>query len=152
MTIAADQRYAEAISAYGVALERVARGYEADSDRRRDLLQDIRLALWRRFETFRDQCSVRTWVYRVAHNVWLTRHTDPRALPAGDIRHAAGSLQRRGRRDFILCTVAAVLAVARGAWALAEDDGVRMLAGVVLAVTAIGYLYWMSRTYVASGG
>jgi RNA polymerase sigma-70 factor (ECF subfamily) len=36
---------------------------------RRDLLQEIHLALWRSFATFDDRCSLRTWVYRVAHNV-----------------------------------------------------------------------------------
>ena len=38
--------YAEAVAAYGSALGRLARGYEVDGERRRDLLQDIHLALW----------------------------------------------------------------------------------------------------------
>ena len=32
-------------------------------------MQEIHLALWRSFERFDDLCSVRTWTYRVAHNV-----------------------------------------------------------------------------------
>ena len=47
----------------------MARAYEADPDLRRDLVQEIHLALWRSFERFDDLCSVRTWTYRVAHNV-----------------------------------------------------------------------------------
>jgi RNA polymerase sigma-70 factor (ECF subfamily) len=35
---------------------------------RQDLLQEIHLALWRSFEGFDGRCSLRTWVYRVAHN------------------------------------------------------------------------------------
>ncbi len=35
---------------------------------RQDLLQEIHLALWRSMSTFDNRCSVRTWVYRVAHN------------------------------------------------------------------------------------
>ncbi len=54
---------------HGAALARMARGYEADSDRRRDLLQEMHLALWRSFTAFDGRCSLRTWVYRVAHNV-----------------------------------------------------------------------------------
>jgi len=54
---------------YGAALERLARAYEADADLRRDLLQEIHVALWRSFGGFDGRCSVRTWVYRVAHNV-----------------------------------------------------------------------------------
>lgn len=48
---------------------RLARGYEADPERRRDLLQDIHLDLWRSLELFDGRCALRTWVYRVAHNV-----------------------------------------------------------------------------------
>ncbi len=57
-----------ATAEYGPALARLARGYEADSDKQRDLLQEIHLALWRSFEGFDALCSLRTWVYRVAHN------------------------------------------------------------------------------------
>jgi len=60
--------YKEAIDAFGPALERLARGYEADADKRRDLLQEIHIALWRSFSGFDGRCSLRTWVYRVAHN------------------------------------------------------------------------------------
>ncbi len=63
-----DQRYQEAAAEFGPAIERLARGYEADSDRRRDLLQEIHFALWRSFALFDGRCSLRTWVYRVAHN------------------------------------------------------------------------------------
>lgn len=48
---------------------RLARGYEADLERRRDLLQDIHLDLWRSLELFDGRCALRTWVYRIAHNV-----------------------------------------------------------------------------------
>jgi RNA polymerase sigma-70 factor, ECF subfamily len=61
--------YDEAVRTYGAALDRLSRAYEADPDRRRDLLQDIHLALWRSFEAFDGRCSLRTWIYRVSHNV-----------------------------------------------------------------------------------
>lgn len=61
--------YAEVAVAYGPALDRLARAWEADAERRRDLLQEIHVALWRSFERFDERCSLRTWVYRVAHNV-----------------------------------------------------------------------------------
>jgi RNA polymerase sigma-70 factor, ECF subfamily len=61
--------YDEASTAHGAALERLARSYEEDSDKRQDLLQDIHLALWRSLERFEARCSLRTWVYRIAHNV-----------------------------------------------------------------------------------
>jgi RNA polymerase sigma-70 factor (ECF subfamily) len=64
-----DERYARAAATFGPALERLARAYEADADRRLDLLQDIHFALWRSFARYDGRCSERTWVYRVAHNV-----------------------------------------------------------------------------------
>jgi len=63
-----DQDYTDAIAQHGAAIERLARGYEADPDRRRDLVQDMHVALWRSFAGFHGGCSLRTWVYRVAHN------------------------------------------------------------------------------------
>lgn len=76
-----DARYREATEAFGAALARLAGGYEADADKRRDLLQDMHAALWRSLESFDGRCSLRTWVYRVAHNVGashLARHASAR--------------------------------------------------------------------------
>jgi RNA polymerase sigma-70 factor, ECF subfamily len=64
-----DDLYQQATSTYGDALDRLVRAYELDSEKRRDLLQEIHLALWRSFEKFEGRCSLRTWVYRLAHNV-----------------------------------------------------------------------------------
>lgn len=50
----------------------MASAYEANPEERRDLLQDIHVALWRSFIGFDGRCSLRTWVYRVAHNVAIS--------------------------------------------------------------------------------
>lgn len=63
-----DDRYSAAAAEFGGAIERLARAYEAQADARRDLIQDIHVALWRSLEAFDGRCSLRTWVYRVAHN------------------------------------------------------------------------------------
>jgi RNA polymerase sigma-70 factor (ECF subfamily) len=63
-----DDLYRQAADQYSAALDRLVRAYELDADKRRDLSQEIHLALWRSFETFQNRCSLRTWVYRVAHN------------------------------------------------------------------------------------
>ncbi len=51
-----DEAYRAAAAEFGPALERLARGYEAEPDRRRDLLQDIHFALWRSFALFDGRC------------------------------------------------------------------------------------------------
>ena len=59
----------DAAGKYGSSLERLASAYEADPERRRDLSQDIHLQLWLSFRRYDARCSLRTWVYRVAHHV-----------------------------------------------------------------------------------
>lgn len=57
---------------YAAPLSRLAHAHEADPSLQQDLLQDIHIALWRSLPAFAGRCSLRTWVYRVAHNVAAT--------------------------------------------------------------------------------
>jgi RNA polymerase sigma-70 factor (ECF subfamily) len=57
---------------FAAPLARLAGAHEADPSLRQDLLQEIHLALWRSLPAFAGRCSLRTWVYRVAHNVAAT--------------------------------------------------------------------------------
>jgi RNA polymerase sigma-70 factor (ECF subfamily) len=63
-----DELYQAAIRDFGRALDRLAAGYEADPEKRRDLRQDIHFQLWKSFEVFDGRCSLKTWTFRVAHN------------------------------------------------------------------------------------
>ena len=54
---------------FGSSLDRLARAYEADPEKRRDVSQDIHFQLWRSFQRYDGRCSLRTWVYRIAHHV-----------------------------------------------------------------------------------
>jgi RNA polymerase sigma-70 factor (ECF subfamily) len=65
---AKNELYARAAAEWGRMLDRLAAGYEADPDKRRDLRQEIHLQLWRSFEAFDGRCSLKTWTLRVAHN------------------------------------------------------------------------------------
>lgn len=71
---AQDDKYREAVEQLGPALDRLVRAYEANPEERRDLLHEIQMALWRSFAGFDGRCSMRTWVYRVAHNT-ATSHS-----------------------------------------------------------------------------
>jgi len=64
-----DGLYREAVEKFGPSLERLVGAYEADPEKRRDLSQDIHFQLWRSFQQYDSRCSLRTWVYRVAHHV-----------------------------------------------------------------------------------
>src|SRR5215472_4274449 len=67
-----DTLYQRALVDYTATLKRVAQAYEVDPEVRRDLLQEIHVALWRSFADFDERCSMRTWVFRVAHNTGVT--------------------------------------------------------------------------------
>lgn len=78
-----DERYREAVREFGRALDRLAAGYEADPDRRRDLRQEIHFQLWRSFALYDGRCSLRTWTFRVAHNAAVSYVTRERRSNEG---------------------------------------------------------------------
>jgi RNA polymerase sigma-70 factor (ECF subfamily) len=87
-----DARYTQAAAEFGGALQRLARATEADPERRRDLLQDMHVALWRSFAAFDGRCSLRTWTYRVAHNAAASyvdkeRRVVRASLPLDEVEH-----------------------------------------------------------------
>jgi RNA polymerase sigma-70 factor (ECF subfamily) len=98
-----DALYARAIAEFGPSLARLAAACERDRGLQQDLLQDIHVAVWRSFATFRNQCSFRTWVYRVAHNTaasFARRHRRLRreqlvSLEELDERVEESSVERR---------------------------------------------------------
>lgn len=61
--------FEELIHEHGAALDRLTLGYEASVEARRDLKQEILVALWRALPSFEGRSSLRTWAFRVAHNV-----------------------------------------------------------------------------------
>jgi len=69
---ASDAVFESVAGEYAAPLARLARAHEADAALQQDLLQEIYLALWRSLPAFKNRCSLRTWVYRVAHNVAAT--------------------------------------------------------------------------------
>ena len=64
-----EARFRALSTEHGPAIRRLARGYEADEGRQEDLVQDVLVALWRALPAFEGRASIRTWVYRIAHNV-----------------------------------------------------------------------------------
>jgi RNA polymerase sigma-70 factor, ECF subfamily len=82
-----ERDYENICALYGDSLFRLASSYESAPEAREELLQEIRLALWKALPAFRGECSLRTFVYRVAHNRGLThvwrRRLEP--LPSEDL-------------------------------------------------------------------
>jgi RNA polymerase sigma-70 factor (ECF subfamily) len=92
------------------ALRRMVASYERDPSRQQDLAQDIWLAVWQALPRFREECSERTLVFRIAHNRavshidrWQRRRTDvldeqaPIPAPGPDPEHSVSQQQRSER-------------------------------------------------------
>jgi RNA polymerase sigma-70 factor (ECF subfamily) len=92
-----DADYHRAASEHGGELARFVAGYERDPAKRKELLQEVHVALWQSLAGFRGQCSLRTWAFRVAHNVGAThvqrsvRVAEREYVPLEDIESMPGA-------------------------------------------------------------
>lgn len=64
------------------SITRVAWGYIDAAHRREDLEQEIHMALWRALDGFRGDCSLRTFVFRVAHNHCISKIVRKKKQPS----------------------------------------------------------------------
>src|SRR5262245_10202471 len=62
-------RFRDLWARFRPAVARLCRANEADPQLQRDLEQEICVALWRALPHFEERASLRTWVFRIAHNV-----------------------------------------------------------------------------------
>ncbi len=82
-----DAEFERVLEQFGAALRRVAASYEWRAAGRDDLFQEIALALWQALPRFRGECSMRTFVFRIANNRALT-HVWRRGAPLLDMSEA----------------------------------------------------------------
>ena len=105
-----DERCVRLLQEHDRALRRMVASYERDASRQQDLIQEIWLAVWQALPRFRNECSERTFVFRIAHNRgvshvdhWQRRQTDvldeeaPIPAPGPDPEHSLSQQQRHER-------------------------------------------------------
>jgi RNA polymerase sigma factor (sigma-70 family) len=105
-----DDRCIRMLREHDRSLRRLAASYERDAARQEDLVQEIWFAVWRALPGFRDECSERTFIFRIAHNRavshvdhWQRRRTDTLdnnatlLAPDPDPEHALSQQQRHER-------------------------------------------------------
>ena len=61
-----------AVDEFGPALWRLTAGYASEEADRKDLHQEILMGIWTGLARFRGSASLRTFVYRIAHNRGLS--------------------------------------------------------------------------------
>jgi RNA polymerase sigma-70 factor, ECF subfamily len=89
-----EQEYDRILADFGPGLARLAASYESDAHSREDLLQEIRLAIWVALPNFRGESSLRTFLYRIAHNRALThvwRRTKTASVEVDELEDPAAS-------------------------------------------------------------
>jgi len=64
----ADSSLKRILRDHSALAQRLASSHEANPELARDLTQEILVAVWRAWPAFRQQCSERTYVARIAHN------------------------------------------------------------------------------------
>jgi RNA polymerase sigma-70 factor (ECF subfamily) len=102
---AQDALYTQATAEFGPALTRLVAATERDPTTQRDLLQEIHVALWRSFAVYQRQCSLRTWVYRVAHNAAAThvrksiRHRRDQLMDLDELERVAPAVETKSADD-----------------------------------------------------
>jgi RNA polymerase sigma-70 factor (ECF subfamily) len=86
--VTADQdqtgRFAQILAEFERPMRRLCSAYASRDMDRDDLFQEIFLAVWRALPAFRGDASVRTWLYRIAHNVALTWQARQRRRDAAE--------------------------------------------------------------------
>jgi len=85
-------RFDSMVAAHGPAIDRLCAGYERDDARAEELRQEVWLGLWRALPSFREEASLRTWTFRVAHNIASTHvrqrvrdRSTPHEQPGDDV-------------------------------------------------------------------
>ena len=73
-----EREFTTLMQTYAGPVRRLCSAYSEHAVDREDLFQEIFLAVWRALPVFRGEASVRTWLYRIAHNVALTWRTRDR--------------------------------------------------------------------------
>jgi RNA polymerase sigma factor (sigma-70 family) len=110
-----DDRCVRLLHEFDRPLRRLASSYERDPAKQQDLVQEIWLAVWQALPRFRNECSERTFLFRIAHNRavshvdhWRRRQADvldddaPIAAPGPDPEHSLSQQQRQERlRDAV---------------------------------------------------
>lgn len=77
-----EERFAKLLAQNQASLTRLASSYTRGRSDRDDLLQEIAMGLWLALPGFREECSDRTFLFRIAHNRCIThisrrRNTEP---------------------------------------------------------------------------
>lgn len=141
-----EQAYVALLRDNHATLRRLARHYAAPADVA-DLLQEIRLQLWRGFRQFQGRSAAATWVYRVALNTALShrRRPAPAHQPLEAVTEPADSGAAIGELQVLETFLAGLDPVARALLLLDLEGLSRDQVAEVLGISANAVAIRMTR-------
>jgi RNA polymerase sigma factor, sigma-70 family len=87
-----EKKFIEMIKQNERVIYKVCSFYASDDDPLSDLYQDVVCNLWTAYPKFRGECSVSTWIYRIALNTCISnfrkKKRAPQRTPLSDIQDA----------------------------------------------------------------
>ena len=87
-----EKKFIEMIKQNERVIYKVCSFYASDDDPLSDLYQDVVCNLWTAFPKFRGECSISTWIYRIALNTCISNFRKkkrvPQRTPLSDIQDA----------------------------------------------------------------
>ena len=76
-----DKVFIDIIKQYEKVIYKVCSFYASSEHPISDLYQDVVYMLWRNFSKFRNECSISTWIYRVALNTCISGIRNTKRIP-----------------------------------------------------------------------
>ena len=87
-----EKRFVEMIKQNERVIYKVCSFYASDDDPLSDLYQDVVCNLWTSYPKFRGECSISTWIYRIALNTCISnlrkKKRTPQCSPLSDLQDA----------------------------------------------------------------
>jgi len=87
-----EKKFIEMIKQNERVIYKVCSFYASDDDPLSDLYQDVVCNLWTAYPKFRGECSISTWIYRIALNTCISnlrkKKRTPQSTPLSDIQDA----------------------------------------------------------------
>jgi RNA polymerase sigma-70 factor (ECF subfamily) len=67
-----EKEFAQIVREHKATIYTVCYMFSKDKEEVEDLFQEALIALWRGFEGFREECNIRSWIYRVSLNTCIS--------------------------------------------------------------------------------
>lgn len=81
MALTNESNFRNLLREHQAIVRKVARAFTRSNEDREDLTQEILLRVWMSMPSFRAECQVSTWIYRIALNRALTWQRDLKSRP-----------------------------------------------------------------------